>query len=162
MIYPSQSTAGPFTLSAVPVGGGSAITASCAAPDCTLSGLQPGTTYAVTATATTSSGTRTSASTATTVTTASAGSPVVVLQATSPTSVAVRVSPSPGTGGPYTVTAVPVGGGSPVTVACPTTACSLAGLAAGTTYGVTVTGRDGNGKATAPSAGDSVTTPKRG
>ena len=162
MIFPSAIVTGPYNVTAVPVGGGSPITVTCATPDCTLTGLAPGTTYEVTATGTSPSGAPTPASPPQTVTTPAAGSPVVDVQATSPTSVDVNVSPAPGTSGPYTITAVPVGGGTPITVTCPTADCSLTGLAPGTTYEVTVAGKDGNGNPTAPSAVDTVTTPKPG
>ena len=162
MIFPSANVTGPYNVTAVPVGGGSPITVTCATPDCTLTGLAPGTTYEVTATGTSPSGAPTPASPPQTVTTPAAGSPVVDVQATSPTSVDVNVSPAPGTSGPYTITAVPVGGGTPITVTCPTADCSLTGLAPGTTYEVAVTGTDGNGNPTAPSAVDTVITPKPG
>ena len=161
-IYPSAGITGPYTLTAIPVGGGTPITVTCATADCTLTGLKPGTTYDIIGTGTSPSGAPTPASPPQTVTTPAAGSPAVDVQATSPTSVDVNVGPAPGTSGPYTVTAVPVGGGSPITVTCPTADCSLTGLAPGTTYAVTVTGTDGNGKPTAPSAVDTVTTPKPG
>jgi hypothetical protein len=162
LILPAANVTGPYNVTAVPVGGGSPITVTCATPDCALTGLQPGTTYAVTTTGTSSSGAATPASTVTAVTTPAAGSPVADVQATGTGSVGVQVSPAPGTGGPYTVTAVPVGGGSPVTASCPTADCTVSGLAPDTTYAVTVSGRDGNGNPTPPSAVDAVTTPKPG
>lgn len=62
-ISPLPGAGGPYTLTAIPLDGGPAITKSCTAPyDCALTGLSPGTSYSVTATATDSSGNDTPAS----------------------------------------------------------------------------------------------------
>ena len=160
-VYPAAGVTGPYTVTATPIGGGSPITVTCATPDCPVTGLAPGTTYEVTATGTGPSGAPTPVSPPETVTTPAAGSPVVDVQAVGPTSVAVDVTPASGTGGPYTITATPVGGGSPVVITCPSD-CTLTGLDPNTTYAVTVSGTDSAGKPTPPSAPDTVTTPQKG
>ena len=163
LISPAPGVTGPYTVTAAPVGGGSPITVVCATPDCPVTGLKPGTTYEVTATGTGPNGSPTPASPPETVTTPAAGSPTVDVKPTSPTSVAVDIAPAPGTTGPYTVTATPAGGGSPITVVCASaTSCDLTGLAPGMTYDVVVSGKDSAGKPTAPSAVDTVTTPAPG
>jgi len=70
-VSPSMSGgAGPYIVTATPIGGGTSLVVTCAVPyDCTLSGLTPGTTYDVTATATGSSGQPTPPSATQTVTT---------------------------------------------------------------------------------------------
>ena len=163
LILPSANSTGPYTVTATPVGGGSPVTATCPTPACTLPSLTPGTTYDVTVTGINpATGTVTPASPAGSVTTPAAGSPAGDVQASSPTSAAVTIAPAPNTSGPYTVTAVPVGGGSAITVTCATADCPLTNLAPGTTYEVTVSCTDASGNPTPPSAADTITTPVSG
>ena len=161
-VYPSAGVTGPYTLTAVPVGGGTPITVTCATPDCTLTGLSPGTAYSVTAVGTdAATGKPTPASPAFTVVTPSAGAPAIDVTLVGPSSLIVDVSPtSSGVTGPYTLTATPIGGGTPITVTCSVPYdCKLTGLAPGTTYDVTATATTASGQPTPPSAPQIITTP---
>ena len=160
-MYPSTGVKGPYTLTATPVGGGSAVTVTCATPDCTLTGLKPGTDYTCSVTGIdTSSGKPTPPSPAVTITTPAAGAPALNAEVTGPGSISVDVSPtSSGVTGPYTLTATPIGGGTPIIVTCAVPYdCVLTGLAPGTTYDVTATATAA-GQPTPASAPTTITTP---
>jgi len=87
----------------------------------------------------------------------------VDVTATNPNAVEAIIYPSAGVTGPYTLTATPAGGGSPVSVACAKTDCALTGLAPWTTYTVVVTGTDAtSGLPTLPSPSASIKTPSAG
>lgn len=163
-VYPPVPAAGPFSVTATPVGGGATVTKTCASPACPLEGLVPGKTYSITATATAASGLATPPSPALSVATPPAGAPAVSASPTGPSTATATVSPPPGGAvtGPYTVTATPTGGGPAVVRHCPSTECSLAGLGPGTTYAVTATGVSAAGTPTAASAADTLTTPLPG
>ena len=89
--------------------------------------------------------------------------PATEAVAISPTSAQATIFPNAGISGPYTVTATPVGGGSPVTVTCATPDCQLTGLAPGTTYTVAVSGiTTATGLPTPPSPSATIITPAAG
>ena len=162
-ITPPASVAGPYNLTATPASGGQPIVVTCPTAVCTLSGLQPGTLYAVSATGTDSSGIPTPASRQISVATLTAATgPAVDVVAQGPSAVRVTISSPPGVGGPYLVTATPAGGGSPVTLSCATGGCTLTGLTAGATYSVTASGVDGSGNPTPASAPTTVAMPAVG
>ena len=160
-ISPSAGVTGPYTLTATPVGGGSPVSVICPTPDCSLTGLAPGTAYAVTVTGTdATSGLPTPPSPAATLTTPAARAPALDVTVTGPGSASVDISPSSsGVTGPYTLVATPIGGGQPITVTCSVPYdCSLSGLAPGATYNVTATATTASGS-TPASAPTTVTTP---
>lgn len=149
-------------MTASPLGGGSPLITSCTTPLCTVTGLTPATSYSIAAVGTTAGGGTSPGSPSVTLSTPAAGAPEVSVVPTGATSLTATVTPSAGATGPYSLTATPVSGGAPLTVACPTTACTLTGLAPGTTYSVTATATDGAGGATPASAPVSVSTPPAG
>ena len=116
-MYPSAGVKGPYTLTAVPVGGGTPVAVTCASPACTLRGLSPGMAYTVSATGTdAASGKPTPPSPAGSVVTPSANAPAIAVTVLGP-SLSVDISPtSSGVTGPYTLTAAPIGVGKPITV----------------------------------------------
>jgi len=140
---PVQPTS--YTVTLVPVGGGTPIKVTCANPiDCPVTGLTPDTTYAVTAVGNLPGGGTTPASGVASLTTPTGGAngtaaaPTITdTNATSPFSGTVSIAP-PATGPQptnYTVTLTPVDGGSPITVICSTpSSCPVTGLDPGTTY----------------------------
>ena len=161
-IYPSAGVTGKYTLTATPAGGGSPVSVICPTPDCSLSGLAPGTTYTVTLSGTdATSGLPTPPAPSVTITTPAAGAPVLDVTVTGPGSASVDVSPSlSGVSGPYTLTATPIGGGQPITVTCSVPYdCSLTGLAPGTPYEVSATATTASGFTTPASAPTTITTP---
>ena len=85
--------------------------------------------------------------------------------ATTATTALLSANP-PKAGGPftsYTFTAVPKGGGAPVTVTCPTpTNCPMKGLAPGTSYDVSVTARASSGTQSPASSPIDLVTPAIG
>ena len=164
MIYPSGSISGPYTLTATTVGGGSPIQVICGTPDCIMSGLSPGAAYSMVVVGTdTSTGSPTPPSPAQTITTPPASAPSIYATVTGPGAITVTVSPVIGTSGPFTITATPIGGGAPITVTCSSASnCSLAGLAPGTSYDVTVTSTGAGSQPTAASAPITVTMPVYG
>lgn len=187
-ITPGQGVSRPYTVTATPLDGGKAITATCRQPTCTLTGLLPGTKYSVTATGTDMASKKPTAASAPTVLRTfpapakkeppparsspsprprpppptRARAPTFDLQATSPTSILVQLTPAPGTKGPFTVTAAPVGGGSRIVLVCPTVVCALRKLSPGTAYQLTARGIGSTGASTAASSPKVVTTPGAG
>ena len=161
-VYPSTGVKGPYTVRATPVGGGSAVAVTCATPDCTLTGLKPGTDYTLSVTGIdTLSGKPTPPSPEESITTPAAGAPALNAEVTGSGSISVDVSPtSSGVTGPYTLTATPIGGGTPISVTCAVPYdCVLTGLAPGTTYDVTATATAASGQRTPASAPTTLTTP---
>lgn len=157
-VYPAPSTSAPYVLTIAPVGGGSSIAVTCAAPACQVGGLSPATTYGASVVATDASGYPTPSSLTVALTTPGAGAPTLVSFATGSTSLTVRIGPPPGVTGPYAVTATPQNGGPALVNICATPDCSVSGLAPGTAYAVTATGTDAGGMPTPPSAPESVMT----
>lgn len=83
--------------------------------------------------------------------------------ATGPASAIADISPLPGTGGPYTLTATPVDGGPAITKTCTAPYdCALTGLSPGTSYSVTATATDSSGNDTPASAPSIIDTPAVG
>ena len=160
-MYPSAGVKGPYTLTAVPVGGGTPVAVTCASPACTLRGLSPGMAYTVSATGTdASSGKPTPPSPAGSVVTPSANAPAIdITVAGSSLSADISLS-SLGVSGPYTLTADPIGGGKPIKVTCSVPIhCVMTGLSPGTLYAITATATGPSGKPTPPSAPSTITTP---
>ena len=133
-----------YTVTLVPEGGGSPITASCSNPkDCPVTGLTPGTTYKVTAVGKLPGGGSVPATGVASITTPTDGSPgpssptIPHTSAQSPTTGTVVIAPPPTGSQPtnYTVTLTPVTGGTPVTVTCSTpSSCPVTGLTPDTLY----------------------------
>jgi len=130
-----------YTVTLVPVGGGSPVQVTCANPiSCPIPGLTPDTTYTVTAVGNLPGGGTTPASGVATLITPPASGPATITipktNATSPHTGTVTVSPPSGTQPTiYTVILAPVEGGPTVTVTCTTpTSCPVTGLDPGTTY----------------------------
>ena len=140
------------------------MTVMCATVTCALSGLAPDTVYKVFVAATnTTSGFPTPPSPPVIITTLPNVTPAVIAQAVSSIAIDVTVSPAFGTSGPYTVTATPLAGGSPIAVTCiyPYN-CTITGLAPGTTFSVTATAIDVAGNPTPASLPSTITTPASG
>ena len=164
-------TSGPlptsYTVTLTPVGGGSPITVVSSTPIADFSGLTPNTTYIATAVATMPGGSTVPVEGARTVSTpAGPGSPALQSATdTSPTTADVTIQPP--SSGPlptnYTVTLVPEGGGSPITVVCINpNHCPITGLSPDTTYTVTAVGNLPGGGTTPASGTASITTPTDG
>jgi hypothetical protein len=154
-----------YTVTSTPLQGGATVTQVCPSSPCTVTGLQPGTTYSETVQATNSSGTS-SPSGATNVAIPNVpGAPtsVAVTPSTTTTGQAsVSFTPPQNNGGAaitgYTVTATPTGGDTAITKSCTSSPCTLTGLASATTYAVTVSAVNQEGSSK-PSTGASVTMP---
>lgn len=134
-------------------------------PDAVVAGLIPGGKYEATVIAVSASGTQTPASNMIAFTLPITGAPVLTAaDATGPTAGHLEAT-TPGTGGPwtsYTFTAVPRHGGDPIVVTCPTANCDIQGLLPATIYDVTVTAKDGSGKASLASNSLPLVTPPAG
>jgi hypothetical protein len=149
---PVQPTS--YTVTLVPVGGGSPITVTCANPDdCPIPGLAPDTTYTVTAVGNLPGGGTTPASGTASLTTPPTSGPAPIkitdTNATSPYAGTVVIAPPAGTQPTnYTVILTPVDGGPTITVTCTTPAsCPVTGLDPGSTYLVGWSGGCGAGAA---------------
>ena len=88
--------------------------------------------------------------------------PAMDARPSSPTSSSVTLFPAAGMSGPYTITAVPVAGGKPITVTCLTLACTLGGLSPGTAYSVSAVGTLADGSTSPASPAQTVATPPMG
>ena len=156
-----------YTVTLTPVGGGTPITVTSPTPIVDFSGLTPNTTYTVTATATLPDGTVEPVIGAPTISTpASYNAPALTTATpTGPTTGAVTIDPpnTPVQPTSYTVTLVPVGGGTPITVTCANpNDCPVTGLTPDTTYAVTAVGNLPGGGTTPASGVASLTTPTSG
>lgn len=89
-------------------------------------------------------------------------SPSINASPTGPFTASATISPRPGMTGPYTVTATPLGGGTPVAIVCKTPTCPITGLKPGVTYDVSATGVGVDGKPTLPSSASTITMPAAG
>lgn len=125
-ITPPPAADGPwpsYKVTACPVGGGACITTTCTTPaSCPLTGLTPGTTYAVTAQGVRPDGTTSPPSDEDIITTPSSlGVKLTIAEATGATTGLATATPLPGdTFAQYTFTATPVNGSGPaVTVVSP-------------------------------------------
>jgi len=123
------------------------VTVICATVNCSLTGLKPGTIHEVFVIGkTTLTGAATIPSPKKIFTTLTISQSPIIAQATEPSTLSVTYSPSITDSGPYTVTATPIGGGSPTAATCGVPYdCSLTGLTPGTTYKVTATASTASG-----------------
>jgi uncharacterized repeat protein (TIGR02543 family) len=158
-----------YEIIATPTGGGTPITLTVTAAQIasavTLTGLAPGTTYAITTLATNAVGDGATAAASSTITTPAAppsAPSITSAAATSATAATIAVSAPTSTGGAsiteYSATLTPLGGGAAVTETSTTTTISTSGLAPGTTYSVTTTAANSSGAGTT-STTSTFTTP---
>ena len=160
-----------YTVTATPVGGGTAVTGSGASSPITVTGLTNGVSYTFTVSATNDVGTGAASSATSAVTPATVpGAPTGVTVTGGNGQASVGFTPPADTGGAailgsngYTVTATPVGGGTPITASGNASPIAVTGLLDGTVYTFTVTANNslGAGPPSAPSAPQTVTPPTR-
>lgn len=156
---PDGTNTSPYTVTATPTAGGTAITATGGGSPITLTGLAPSTSYSVTVTATCTaaagSGTVTSAAATVTTTAVSASCVAPAGVSATPGSVSASIAFSgdaTATGG-YTVSATPTAGGTAITATGSGSPITLTGLAPSTQYSTTVASDCGsNGTATSSPA----------
>ncbi len=145
-----------YTVTATPAGGGTAITQACATSPCAVTGLTNGTTYTFTVHATNTVGDSTESDPSNAVTPATAPSAPGDVDVThGDGSLVVTFTAPSGNGSDitgYTVTATPVGGGTPLVQTCSASPCAISGLTNGTTYDVTVQATNEVGASTSSSA----------
>lgn len=161
-------TAGPlpisYTVTLIPVAGGTPITVTTTTPVADFSGLQPGAAYTATAASTMSDGKTVPVPGSLPVKTPpSYNAPALTSTApTSPTTgmVTIDLPNTPVQPTSYTVTLTPVGGGSTVKVTCTNpNNCPVNGLTPNTTYSVTAVGNLPGGGSMAASGISSLVTP---
>jgi uncharacterized repeat protein (TIGR02543 family) len=151
--------ASSYTVTASP--GGATCTVISPATSCSIAPLTNGTAYSFTATATNSTGTS-SVSSSASVTPAGLPSPPTGLNAIRGDSQATVSFAAPtNTGGStitgYSVTATPVGGGSPITISCSSSPCLVTGLTNGTAYTFAATASNATGASSNSASTNSVT-----
>ena len=156
---PDATNTSPYTITATPTAGGTAITATGTSSPISLTGLAASTSYSVTvaATCTAAAGGGTVTSAAATVTTSAVSATCVAPTSVSATpgssSASIAFTGDATATGGYTVSATPTAGGSAVTATGTGSPIVLTGLAASTQYSVTVTSSCGsNGTATSSPA----------
>ena len=150
-----------YTVTATPVGGGTAVIASGSSSPITVTGLTNGTAYTFTVKATNSVGTG-SASTASSsvIPVTVPGAPTAVSGVSGNTQAVVSFTAPTSNGGAtitsYTVTATPPDGGAAVTATGSTSPITVTGLTNGTAYTFAVTATNSVGASSASSASSSV------
>ena len=156
------ATISTYTVTATPVGGGTAVIGSGSSSPITVSGLTNGTAYTFTVEATNIAGMGAASSASTAVTLATTpGAPTSVSAVAGNAQAVVFTAPA-STGGAtistYTVTATPVGGGKIVTATGTESPIAVTGLINGTTYTFTVkaTNSVGSSSSSSPSAAITV------
>lgn len=131
-------------------------------PDANIPGLIPGAKYEATVVAFGANGELSPDGNKVTFSQPAAGAPVLTqAESVGPTSGQVAVSP-PATGGPwasYTFTAIPRGGGSPVSVLCANPQCSISGMKPAAIYDITATLKSQAGTTSAASNSLPLVTP---
>jgi uncharacterized repeat protein (TIGR02543 family) len=148
-----------YEIIATPTGGGTPIRITVTAAEIssavTISGLEPGTTYAITTLATNAVGDGATTAAASTITTPAAPPSAPTISsaaATSPTAATISVTAPTSTGGGaitgYSATLTPLGGGTAITETSTTTTISPINLAPGTTYSVTTVAENSSGTGT--------------
>ena len=151
-----------FTLTATPVGGGAAVSVSCALPaDCALTGLKAGVTYDVSVVATGAGGALTPPSAPLTLVMPPPAAPTLTAADAAGPTQGTASAAAPASGGPwdsYVFTATPLGGGSAVAVTSATPSATFNGLLPGTQYSVGVVAK-GSGGSSPPSNKLSLVTP---
>ncbi|MEI7553616.1 MAG: fibronectin type III domain-containing protein, partial [Verrucomicrobiota bacterium] len=154
-----------YTVTATPVGGGTPITASGNASPITITGLANGTSYTFTVSATNAAGTSSASATSSALTPATVpGAPTGVTVTGGNGQASVAFTPPADTGGApilgsngYTVTATPVGGGTPITASGNASPITVTGLNNGTSYTFTVSAANAAGTSSASGVSSAVT-----
>ncbi|GAA4049687.1 hypothetical protein GCM10022409_40420 [Hymenobacter glaciei] len=156
---PDATNTSPYTVTATPTAGGTAITATGTSSPISLTGLAASTGYSVTVTATCTSaaggGTVTSAAATVTTTAASASciAPTSVSATPGSTSASIAFTGDATATGGYTVAVTPTAGGTAITATGTSSPITVTGLAPNTSYSVTVSSDcGGNGTATSSPA----------
>jgi hypothetical protein len=152
-----------YTVTATPAGGGTSITATGTSSPITVTGLTNGTSYTFTATATNAVGTSASSTASAAVTPAitAPGLPTGISASGSNGSATVSFTAPVDNGGSaitgYTVTATPVGGGTPITATGTSSPITVTGLTNGTSYTFTATATNAVGTGTSSTPSSAVT-----
>ena len=151
-----------YTITATPVSGGSAVTASGSTTPITVTGLTNGTSYTFSATATNSVGTSSASSASSTIIPVTVpGAPTGLSGVSGNTQAVISFAAPTSNGGAtitsYTLTATPVSGGSAVTASGSTTPITVTGLTNGTSYTFSATATNSVGTSSSSSASSAVT-----
>ena len=151
-----------YTITATPVSGGSAVTASGSTTPITVTGLTNGTSYTFSATATNSVGTSSASSASSTIIPVTVpGAPTGLSGVSGNTQAVISFAAPTSNGGAtitsYTITATPVSGGSAVTASGSTTPITVTGLTNGTSYTFSATATNSVGTSSSSSASSAVT-----